>query len=512
MLENIENESTTGARDARRVLTLLCFASRPLTVPELLHGIAVDLEEPSRFDRQRLLAGGAEDLKEICPGLIDFGVQESRSGSDDEKPVMTVRIAHFSVQEYLESSRIKKQSVVSFALSAPSAHAEIAQICCVYLLDPELSDGELNSSKLQDFPLAHFAALFWHHHYEKSQEEASRLYKLIEQIFVQRGPFCTLFKLHDVVDRPWDTRVPLRLPSNEPAPPLYYASYLGFTWIVEKLLASTSDEKKENKHRVNTQGGDFGNALQAASYGGHEAVVKLLLGKGAHVNAQGAHFGNALQAASYEGHKAVVKLLLDKGAHVNAQGAHFGNALQAASYEGHEAVVKLLLDKGAHVNAQGAHFSHALYAASEGGHEAVVKLLLNKGANVNAQGRHFGNALQAASEGGHEAVVKLLLDKGADVNAQGGVYGNALQAASRVDHEAVVKLLLDKGADVNAQGGHFGNALQAASYGGHEAIVKLLLNKGADVNAQGGLYGNALQAASEGGHEAVVKLLRSGDG
>jgi hypothetical protein len=233
MLDNIENESAAGARDARRVLTLLCFAPRPLTVPELLHGIAVDLEEPSNLNRQRLLAGGADDLMEICPGLIDFGVKESNSDSVDEKPIMTVRIAHFSVQEYLESSRIKKQNVASFALSAPSAHTEIAQICCVYLLDPELWGGELNSSKLQDFPLAHFAALFWHHHYEKSQDEASRLYKLMERIFVQPGSFSTLIKLHNMVDRPWhkrvrliswDTTVRLSLRSDKSAAPLYFAS------------------------------------------------------------------------------------------------------------------------------------------------------------------------------------------------------------------------------------------------------------------------------------------------
>jgi ankyrin repeat protein len=64
--------------------------------------------------------------------------------------------------------------------------------------------------------------------------------------------------------------------------------------------------------------------------------------------------------ASVRGHEAVVKLLLDKGADVNAQGGYYGNALQAASsggYKtpssgGHKAVVKLLLDKGAHSNAE----------------------------------------------------------------------------------------------------------------------------------------------------------------
>ena len=49
-------------------------------------------------------------------------------------------------------------------------------------------------------------------------------------------------------------------------------------------------------------------------------MVELLLSKGADVNAQGGEYGNALQAASDGGHEKVVELLLSKGADVNAQG------------------------------------------------------------------------------------------------------------------------------------------------------------------------------------------------
>ena len=46
--------------------------------------------------------------------------------------------------------------------------------------------------------------------------------------------------------------------------------------------------------------------------------MKLLLKKGANINAQGGVYGNALQAALDRGYEAVVKLLLEKGADVNA--------------------------------------------------------------------------------------------------------------------------------------------------------------------------------------------------
>lgn len=126
--------------------------------------------------------------------------------------------------------------------------------------------------------------------------------------------------------------------------------------------------------------------------------------------------GTTLVAASLGGHDKVVQLLLDKGAEVNAQGGSYGNALQAASEGGHDKVVRLLLDKGADMNAQGRRYDNALQAASAGGHGKVVRLLLDKGADVNSQG---GKAIQWALAGRYNKVVQILLEKGAKVEASG---------------------------------------------------------------------------------------------
>ena len=74
--------------------------------------------------------------------------------------------------------------------------------------------------------------------------------------------------------------------------------------------------------------------------------MQLLLDNGADVNAQ-EHCGNALRAASEGGHIQVVQLLLDNGADVNAQGGPLHSALQAASMFGHDQIVQILIDKGA---------------------------------------------------------------------------------------------------------------------------------------------------------------------
>jgi len=105
-------------------------------------------------------------------------------------------------------------------------------------------------------------------------------------------------------------------------------STLTGTW---STLASSSAASGEEVP-TSTPGGFYGNALQAASYGSHEAVVRLLL-ENADVHAQGGHVGNAFLAASARGHDGV-KGFSENKADAKAQGGEHSSALQAApSYD-----------------------------------------------------------------------------------------------------------------------------------------------------------------------------------
>lgn len=82
------------------------------------------------------------------------------------------------------------------------------------------------------------------------------------------------------------------------------------------------------------QGREFGNALRAASIGGHENIVELLLWKG------------DIRGIIHRPREGSRALLLAEGADASAQVGYFDNTLQAASFAGHEKVVELLLYLG----------------------------------------------------------------------------------------------------------------------------------------------------------------------
>ena len=451
-------------KDARRILTLLCFASRPLTLRELIDGIAVEIDEPIRLNKDCRLED-YNDIHNICPGFLDINLaaHPTTEAYSEKNLLPIVQIVHFSVQEYLESDRIRHQKAAIFGLTSITAHAEIAQICLVYLLEHDFARSELDQSMLEEYPLAHFAAMYWYHHYKRTTDFASGLDHLVSRLFQQRGTFMTWVRLCDV-DHFGEKLVNLDRNSDEIAGPVYYTSLLGLDKALYDLInippleeieisPGSSTTTPEVAKLINAHGGYFGHALNAASDRGHEKVVQLLLDKGADVNARNGGYNNALYTASYRGHENITQLLLSKGADINAQVGWFGNALQMALYSGYRTIVQLLLDSGGDINTQGGRFGSvlqtAVYAESKD-HENMIQLLLDKGADVNAQGGYFGNALQAASSLGNANIVRLLLDKGAYVNAQNRRFSNSLYAASMDNHEDIVQLLLDRGADISA--------------------------------------------------------------
>jgi hypothetical protein len=168
----------TYVDDVRRVLTVLSFSIRPPTAGQLIDAHAVELGESPYLDREGR-SYELEDLVDICLGLIEIVETIDLYG----KTTLIPRIAHFSVQEYLQSDRIRQQKAAKFAIERESANAELAQICLAYLLSPTLSDGIFHGVKLRDFSLAQYAAIHWYHYYQASQEGKAKTEDLLWRLY-----------------------------------------------------------------------------------------------------------------------------------------------------------------------------------------------------------------------------------------------------------------------------------------------------------------------------------------
>lgn len=106
-------------------------------------------------------------------------------------------------------------------------------------------------------------------------------------------------QLHDInVGFEDDVKPDLLMAADSLAPPLYYTALMNIPHFMFNILLPTVD--------VNAQGRELGNALQAATEDGDEAVVQMLLQPGAKVNLQGGWSGMHCKR-----HQMVVQILID---------------------------------------------------------------------------------------------------------------------------------------------------------------------------------------------------------
>ncbi|KIX07784.1 uncharacterized protein Z518_02438 [Rhinocladiella mackenziei CBS 650.93] len=445
--------------DVHAILQWLAFSVRPMKLNEVAEAIAIEPWDFTRDPDRKLCR--PEDILKICPGLVS--ISENGQG---------LRLAHYSVKEYITSKKIQEDTLSHFFVSKISANSLMGQVCLTHLLSFTDVDS-MTERVLEKYPLLNYAARHWFNHARTVSDE---------HLDADLEDLCLMLL------NPNDT-----------------SKLRQWLWIFDP---------EESHSRHNSQHGSkdpsISLPLYYACYLGLSRTTKALLGKNVNVNARSRRYGAAMHAASFKGHKRIVEMLLNSGADVALEAGRYSTPLQAAAYGGHMDIVQLLVKRGANIDAEGGEHGTALLAAAEKGDETMVRLLLDLNAdlNLNVRGDYHGTAIQAAAYEGHQSVVSLLLDRGADINALSGQYGNALGAASYAGHEDMVRFLLERGADPTASGGYYGTALVAASYKGHLNIVCLLISRNADVDAAGGQLGWCpLQAAAYRRHREVVKYL-----
>ena len=466
---------------AKKILQWLAFSVRPLHLEEVAEIVTIDINSNLQVDPDRRFADPQEVL-EICPSLI---VIEAAGFIN-----VDIRLAHFSVKEYLISERIDTGPGREFGIQEIPSNISIAEDCLLYLLqfDELVSKKGAFGSYHPEYPLGMYAAEHWTTHALTVERNTGTIVELSKILWTSEGQ---AFVNWILLKRSFGVK------PSEVGPPLYYASSSGLTKSVEYLLNS--------KAYVNAQSESYESALYIASSSGYFEMVQLLLDNGANVNAQGGRYGDALHAASSKGHYDIVWLLLENGADVNVQNRRYGNALYLASRRGHFEIVRLLLNNGADINAQCVQFEAPLHTALFHHHFEIVRLLLDNGADVNIQDGIEKSPLEMAAEECSLTTFQLLLDKGAEVNCR------VLKAVACKGTGKMVQMLHNCGTCFNRADREGIQLVYLASQASNIGVLEKLANLGLGIEATDKQGRNCLHyAAMDAGESTVIWLLKQG--
>jgi ankyrin repeat protein len=430
--------SKAQKNNAHRLLQCLTVAVRPLLVEELAELLA--------FDFQASTAGGIPTLKEdwrwdnqeeavltTCSSLIAI---VSRGGS------RVVQFSHFSVKEYLTSSRIARSphgEVSRFHIDLEPAHMVMTQACLATLLR---LDENADKSDANGTPLAKYAARHWVDH-AQFENVTSRVRDGMDDLFDSSQPhFAAWIEVHDIDER-WSFFAPMS--PHGVGSPLYYAAFCGFYEVAESLISNHPDQ-------VNAAGGCNLFPLPAALCKRHFRVANLLYKHGAVVDVRDSDKETPLHVASASEQVDTMRWLLDHGADVNAQNSARITPLYRAILDTHLEAVQVLLEHHADVNLKSITGKTPLYrlissvSSQEGKVVDIVRRLVEYGADPNIRDYDDSTALHQASFHGSLEAARLLLSYGAKLDGKDSRGRTPFHVAASNGHDDITKLLLEHGA------------------------------------------------------------------
>ena len=481
---------------AHRLFQLVAVAARPLRVEELAELLAFDFKAGPipKFHEDWRLEDPMHAVLSTCPSFFTIVDGEIYNPHHE-----VVQFSHFSVKEFLTSSRLAKANDINlhrYHISETPAHTLAASACLGYLLH---LDKDVTSKSLRKLPFTEYSAEYWADH--ALLEDVSRNVKdgLKELFDASKPHLAVCIWISDPGLPSWKRLHPSERsprPSQLSGTPLHYAALWGLHSIVELLV----DELSMN---VNSQDfTDSATPLHLASREGHIKVARRLLERDADVKAQNKAKETQLHVASQCGCLEIACMLIECGADVSAQDYVSQTPLHVASRVGKLEVARMLIECSASVSAQDNNERTPLHLVSfpntdpgidNSGCPEVALMLLEHGADVSARDRVSQTPLHLASLAGKLAVARILIECGASVSAQNKDERTPLHMVSfghlgldtdNSGYPEVARMLIERGADVSAQDKFSQTPLHLASGTGKLEVARMLIECGASVSAQ----------------------------
>ena len=206
-IERIKAQDGDKSRLGITALMWISHAERPLQADELCHALAVQLDSAD-FDVGNVPT--MSTLASCCQGLITV-----------DKEASTVRLIHFTLQEYL--------SARSDIFSSP--HSVMAEICLAYLNSLQiraLSNARFHNTR--NTPFLEYCSVYWGVHAKRELSDSARslALKLLGEDY---GQISTKFLLAQVKHfYYWDYN------TLSPFSGLHCASFFGIVEVVAALI------------------------------------------------------------------------------------------------------------------------------------------------------------------------------------------------------------------------------------------------------------------------------------
>ncbi|KAJ5663216.1 hypothetical protein N7507_003947 [Penicillium longicatenatum] len=390
--------------------------------------------------------------------------------------------------------------------------SNIETFCSPYVFTPCESELELKQ-RLDKYKLYSYAAHHWGIHYRA--------------VTGSLRPNVKAFLQNDHAVKS-SSQVLLRHSLQTKSKGLHLAAIFGLEQAVEGLLDGSTEIDSRDYYGQTP--------LSVAAQKGNDAVVRVLLQRGANVDSKDSlEYRTPLFHAIAGGHHGIVELLLQNGAKADTTDATDMTPLSYASNKGHKEIAQSLFGQGVEteskidyhlptlVKVSPSHETFPLFLreyfkridmfesedisgsrsplahAAHKGHEELVQVLLEvlleEGADIKAKDICNMSPLALAAEQGHKRVVQILLENDAELNSKDktrdieGLTPLARALKDGIDeYDTIIQSLLEYGADwESVPSGTLSDpmpALHWAVYRNKEDIIQLLLERGAEIDSK----------------------------